>query len=102
MAGFNAAQKNTAAYSRFGKLKYILAAGILNLKLGHSSGGFMCKHKKFELIARLDNYQGHKSINLYSCKNCDSTLVLKNNSTPMVLNGEFRSRQAVRELAEAS
>lgn len=66
-----------------------------------SSGGSMCKHGQIELIARIENYQGHKSINLYTCKDCNQTLVMKNRTTPVPVNGEFRSKKVLDELALA-
>lgn len=56
----------------------------------------MCKHEEIELIARIENFQRHRSINLYSCRSCNSTVVMKNRSTPVILNGEFRNKKAHR------
>ena len=66
-----------------------------------STGGSICRHRQIELIARIENYQAHKSINLYTCKDCNQTLVMKNRTTPVVVNGEFRSKKVLHELAMA-
>jgi len=52
----------------------------------------MCNHNKIELMARIENYQGYKSINLYICKGCAATIVMKKRSIPVLLNGEFRNK----------
>jgi len=40
----------------------------------------MCKHKKIKFIGQQDTLLNKKSLNMFNCLICNTTLILKNNS----------------------
>ncbi len=39
----------------------------------------MCKHAKLELSGRIENFKGHKHINIFMCKICGKSVIYNEN-----------------------
>ena len=40
----------------------------------------MCKHTKLELSGRIENFNGHRYVNIYNCKICGTSIIFTEKS----------------------